>query len=34
MRIAIDYTAAIRQGAGIGAYVRNLIACSSDARCQ
>lgn len=26
MRIAIDYTAAIRQGAGIGAYVRNLIA--------
>src|SRR5438876_12414547 len=26
MRIAIDYTAAIRQGAGIGAYVRNLVA--------
>ena len=26
MRIAIDYTAAMRQGAGIGAYVRNLIA--------
>jgi glycosyltransferase involved in cell wall biosynthesis len=25
MRIAIDYTAAIRQGAGIGAYVRNLV---------
>src|SRR5215469_14854157 len=25
MRIAIDYTAAIRQGAGIGGYVRNLI---------
>jgi glycosyltransferase involved in cell wall biosynthesis len=26
MRIAIDYTAAIRQGAGVGAYVRNLVA--------
>lgn len=26
MRIAIDYTAAIRQGAGIGAYVYNLVA--------
>lgn len=26
MRIAIDYTAAIRQSAGIGSYVRNLIA--------
>jgi glycosyltransferase involved in cell wall biosynthesis len=26
MRIAIDYTAAIRQGAGIGAYARNLVA--------
>jgi glycosyltransferase involved in cell wall biosynthesis len=26
MRITIDYTAAIRQGAGIGTYVRNLIA--------
>src|SRR2546421_9880474 len=26
MRIAIDYTAAIRQGAGIGMYVRNLVA--------
>ncbi len=26
MRIAIDYTAAIRQGAGIGSYVRNLTA--------
>src|SRR5579859_1394174 len=26
MRIAIDYTAAIRQNAGIGTYVRNLIA--------
>src|SRR5438445_10628876 len=26
MRIAIDYTAAIRQGAGIGTYVRNLVA--------
>ncbi|GCE11477.1 glycosyltransferase family 4 protein [Tengunoibacter tsumagoiensis] len=26
MRIAIDYTAAIRQGAGIGAYVRSLVA--------
>ncbi len=26
MRIAIDYTAAIRQGAGIGAYVHNLVA--------
>jgi glycosyltransferase involved in cell wall biosynthesis len=26
MRIAIDYTAAIRQGAGIGVYVRNLVA--------
>src|SRR5579883_1330465 len=26
MRIAIDYTAAIRQGAGIGQYVRNLVA--------
>jgi glycosyltransferase involved in cell wall biosynthesis len=26
MRIAIDYTAAIRQGAGIGGYVRNLVA--------
>lgn len=26
MRIAIDYTAAIRQGAGIGTYVRNLTA--------
>jgi glycosyltransferase involved in cell wall biosynthesis len=26
MRIAIDYTAAIRQGAGIGSYVRNLVA--------
>jgi glycosyltransferase involved in cell wall biosynthesis len=26
MRIAIDYTAAMRQGAGIGAYVRNLVA--------
>jgi len=25
MRIAIDYTAAIRQGAGIGAYVRSLV---------
>ncbi len=25
MRIAIDYTAAIRQGAGIGIYVRNLV---------
>jgi glycosyltransferase involved in cell wall biosynthesis len=25
MRIAIDYTAAIRQGAGIGNYVRNLV---------
>jgi glycosyltransferase involved in cell wall biosynthesis len=25
MRIAIDYTAAIRQGAGIGVYVRNLV---------
>ena len=25
MRIAIDYTAAIRQGAGIGTYVRNLV---------
>lgn len=25
MRIAIDYTAAIRQGAGIGQYVRNLV---------
>ncbi|GHO87288.1 glycosyltransferase family 4 protein [Dictyobacter formicarum] len=26
MRIAIDYTAGIRQGAGIGVYVRNLVA--------
>ncbi len=26
MRIAVDYTAAIRQGAGIGSYVRNLVA--------
>lgn len=26
MRIAIDYTAAIRQAAGIGTYVRNLVA--------
>lgn len=26
MRIAIDYTAAIRQGAGIGTYVRHLVA--------
>ncbi|GAC1389870.1 MAG: glycosyltransferase family 1 protein [Ktedonobacteraceae bacterium] len=26
MRIALDYTAAIRQGAGIGSYVRNLFA--------
>ncbi len=26
MRIALDYTAAIRQGAGIGTYVRNLCA--------
>lgn len=26
MRIAIDYTAAIRQGAGIGVYVQNLVA--------
>lgn len=26
MRIAFDYTAAIRQGAGIGTYVRNLMA--------
>lgn len=26
MRIAIDYTAAIRQNAGIGVYVRNLVA--------
>lgn len=26
MRIAIDYTAAIRQGAGIGVYTRNLVA--------
>ncbi len=26
MRIAIDYTAAIRQGGGIGAYVHNLVA--------
>jgi glycosyltransferase involved in cell wall biosynthesis len=26
MRIAIDYTAGIRQGAGIGSYVRNLVA--------
>jgi len=26
MRIAIDYTAAMRQGAGIGSYVRNLVA--------
>jgi glycosyltransferase involved in cell wall biosynthesis len=26
MRIAIDYTAAMHQGAGIGAYVRNLVA--------
>lgn len=26
MRIAIDYTAAIRQNAGIGTYVRNLVA--------
>ena len=26
MHIAIDYTAAIRQGAGIGTYVRNLVA--------
>lgn len=26
MRIALDYTAAIRQGAGIGVYVRNLVA--------
>lgn len=26
MRIAIDYTAAIRQNAGVGAYVRNLVA--------
>src|SRR6266542_2313519 len=26
MRITIDYTAAIRQGAGIGSYVRNLVA--------
>ena len=26
MRIAIDYTAAMRQGAGIGAYVHNLVA--------
>ena len=26
MRIAIDYTAAMRQGAGIGAYVYNLVA--------
>jgi len=26
MRIAIDYTAAIRQGAGIGTYARNLVA--------
>jgi len=26
MRIAIDYTAAIHQGAGIGSYVRNLVA--------
>lgn len=25
MRIAIDYTAAIRQGAGVGQYVRNLV---------
>jgi hypothetical protein len=25
MRIAIDYTAGIRQGAGIGNYVRNLV---------
>lgn len=25
MRIAIDYTAAIRQGAGVGNYVRNLV---------
>src|SRR5690242_8129853 len=25
MRIAIDYTAAIRQGAGIGNYVRSLV---------
>ncbi len=26
MRVAIDYTAGIRQGAGIGSYVRNLVA--------
>src|SRR5438874_4051899 len=26
MRIAIDYTAGVRQGAGIGSYVRNLVA--------
>ncbi len=26
MRLALDYTAAIRQGAGIGSYVRNLVA--------
>src|SRR5258708_34666612 len=25
MRIAIDYTAAVRQGAGIGKYVRDLV---------
>lgn len=26
MRIALDYTAAVRQEAGIGSYVRNLFA--------
>ncbi|HEY7415000.1 MAG TPA: glycosyltransferase, partial [Ktedonobacteraceae bacterium] len=30
MRIAIDYTAAIRQGAGIGTYVHNLVAALLD----
>jgi len=36
MRIAIDYTAAIRQGAGVGTYVRNLVAAmlAQDARDQ
>lgn len=36
MRIAIDYTAAIRQGAGVGTYVRNLVAAmlAQDSRDQ
>jgi hypothetical protein len=34
MRIAIDYTAAIRQGAGIGVYVRNLVAAMVLSTCS